>query len=264
MTFEYNNFLTYHPYLTFSDPQNTCFVKPDGKRGEDATDDADMARLFFVGREAFGHPPETKSKDVFDGAYKAYFESIKNMRQMLQAANLEGRFVSVNSKKDKINVEWDNLENQQIIDGAWQLLSQLQPNEEIKGLFIELFLFHVFVEIDNAIVGYHLDGRGAIAGAIEATKALGNAMAIESGNEKLQEARQEMSYRGAMEKLARDPKQKEKAFILECWQAWQKSPNTYAYKAEFAKDMISKCEHLKSQKKVEDWCREWEKTHPAG
>jgi hypothetical protein len=46
MTFEYNNFLTYHPYLTFSDSQNTCFVKPNGKRGEEITDDEDMAMLF--------------------------------------------------------------------------------------------------------------------------------------------------------------------------------------------------------------------------
>ncbi len=77
-------------------------------------------------------------------------------------------------------------------------------------------------------------------------------------------ARREIAIRAVETKLANDPKQKEKTFIFECWQTWQKSPYTYSTKAAFAKDMIDKCEHLRSQKKVEDWCREWEKTHSAG
>jgi hypothetical protein len=79
-----------------------------------------------------------------------------------------------------------------------------------------------------------------------------------------EKARSEMARMGVMAKLANDPRQKEKAFIFECWQAWQKLLDTYPSKAAFAKDMIAKCEHLKSQKKVEDWCREWEKANPAG
>ena len=64
-------------------------------------------------------------------------------------------------------------------------------------------------------------------------------------------------------KLKKDPKQKEKIFVFDCWKAWQEKPSSYKFKSDFAKDMLDKCEHLESQKKIEDWCRDWEKTHSA-
>ena len=67
---------------------------------------------------------------------------------------------------------------------------------------------------------------------------------------------------GGRARVANAPKQKEKHFVRECWDEWQKHPDRYRSKSAFASDMLSKCEHLSSQKKIEDWCREWEK-HPA-
>ncbi|WP_263770545.1 hypothetical protein [Propionivibrio soli] len=59
-------------------------------------------------------------------------------------------------------------------------------------------------------------------------------------------------------RVSLDPKQKEKALVKECWTAWQEKTATYKSKAEFARDMLTKCENLRSQKKIEDWCRQWE------
>ncbi|WP_175939918.1 hypothetical protein [Caballeronia sp. BCC1704] len=70
---------------------------------------------------------------------------------------------------------------------------------------------------------------------------------------------QSFAREGAMARYARDPKQKEKAFVRQCWSDWQRKPSCYASKAAFARDMLTKCEHLTSQKQIEDWCREWEK-----
>lgn len=80
------------------------------------------------------------------------------------------------------------------------------------------------------------------------------------------DARKEMAFRGAMARLANDPRQKAKDFVLNCWQVWREEPENYKSKADFAKDMLKQeqCNSLKSQKKIEDWCREWEKSHPAG
>ena len=64
-------------------------------------------------------------------------------------------------------------------------------------------------------------------------------------------------------KLGKDPKQVEKLFVLDCWKKWQQFPLTYTSKTAFANDMLDKCEHLESQKVITDWCREWEKEHPA-
>lgn len=84
------------------------------------------------------------------------------------------------------------------------------------------------------------------------------------------EARSKLASEGGAARAANDPKQKEKGFVFQCWQDWQKSKTaenpkgTYSSKAAFARDMLEKYEHLISQKKIEDWCREWEKAHPAG
>ena len=69
-----------------------------------------------------------------------------------------------------------------------------------------------------------------------------------------------MAYRAALARVAADPKQKEKAFVFQCWQDWQKKPESYKSKAAFAKDMLTKCEKLDSQKVIEDWSRAWEKS----
>jgi hypothetical protein len=73
-----------------------------------------------------------------------------------------------------------------------------------------------------------------------------------------------LARRAAIAKMAADPKQKEKKFVCECWKEWQEQPGRYKGKAAFARDMLNKCEHLESQKKIEDWCRDWEKANPAG
>lgn len=65
---------------------------------------------------------------------------------------------------------------------------------------------------------------------------------------------------GIRAKLARDPKQAERKFVLQCWRDWKTKPDSYASKAAFARDMLEKCEHLVSSKKIEDWCRIWERT----
>lgn len=69
----------------------------------------------------------------------------------------------------------------------------------------------------------------------------------------------ESGRNAAMVRYSQDGKQKEKAFIRECWIDWSKAPNRYASKAAFARDMLTKVEKITSAKKIEDWCREWEK-----
>jgi hypothetical protein len=80
------------------------------------------------------------------------------------------------------------------------------------------------------------------------------------------QVRSELAKLGALEKLRTDPKQKAKAFVKQCWQTWQEEPERYKSKAAFAKEMLKQeqCKSLVSQVKITDWCRAWEKSHPAG
>lgn len=61
-----------------------------------------------------------------------------------------------------------------------------------------------------------------------------------------------------MAKLSRDPKQQAKTAVYGCWQQWQNDPMQYRSKSAFARDMLDAYSLLQSQKKIEDWCREWE------
>lgn len=255
----YYKFLAYHPYLTFSDPSNVDFVEPDGKRRRDSRT-PDVAGLFGIGKEAYERLPPLKSAKHFDQFLNSYFQFINGLRPAIAKLESEGKIIIKREAGDLAKIDWADAEEHLILWAAWKLFPALRLNaqDETKLLFQEVLLCYALREIDNAIIGADLDGRDAIAAAIEATNALSNAIAIESGSEKLQEARRDLAYRGAIARLARDPKQKEKSFIYGCWQKWQQSLSSYPSKAAFARDMLTKCEHLESQKKIEDWCRGWE------
>lgn len=62
----------------------------------------------------------------------------------------------------------------------------------------------------------------------------------------------------AIKMHAKNPKQKDKAIVKECWDEWQKEPDRYKGKAAFARDMRDKFPSLKSQPVIEGWCRAWE------
>jgi hypothetical protein len=64
---------------------------------------------------------------------------------------------------------------------------------------------------------------------------------------------------GGRARWANDPKTTEKNWVKSCWHQWRSDPQRYRSKAAFSRDMLQKCEHLTSQKQIEDWCRHWEK-----
>lgn len=260
----YRKFHTYHPYLTFSDPLNDCFVEPNGKHGKELNPDTQA--LFDIGREVYKRMPDCTKED-FDQAYSSHWDFIDDLRQTFQKMESDGKLKSKNEAGKEMTPLWDDLSDDQVLDVAWQIFPKIEgENSKLMDMLGEAYLFHAFHEIDNAIIGIFLDGREAIAAAIAAANALANLVAIESGNDKLQEARRDIAYRGALARIAADPKQKEKVFVFGCWQEWQRDPSRYNGKAAFARDMLTKCEHLTSQKKIEDWCRGWEaeNRNPAG
>lgn len=74
-----------------------------------------------------------------------------------------------------------------------------------------------------------------------------------------QETKSQIGKAGAAAKLAKDPKQLEKAAVRECWDAWQIELSRYKGVAAFARDMLQKFESLESQQVIERWCRTWAK-----
>jgi len=268
----YRKFKAYHPYLTFSDSLNNCFVEPNGKQGKELNPDTEA--LFDIGREVYKRLPDGYTKEDFDQAYSSHWEFIDNLRQTFQKMESDGKIKGVNEAGEVIAPLWSDLADNQVLDLAWQLFPKMKLGADSVPvqMLAEAFLFHAFYEIDSAIIGSYLDGREAIAAAIAATNALANAVAIESGNDRLQEARREMAYRAALAKIAKDPKQTAKRDIFSCWQVWQEEPDRYDGKADFARKMLDrvkekcncmegKCKCLKSHDVVKRWCGEWENSN---
>jgi hypothetical protein len=67
----------------------------------------------------------------------------------------------------------------------------------------------------------------------------------------------ERASKAANKRHAKDPKQANKTLTRECWDDWQKQPDRYNGKADFARDMLDKFPNLKSQPVIEGWCRTW-------
>lgn len=256
---------SYDPFLTFSNPSSSHFIDENGDPIGPL--DEDTYRLFHIGREAYNLLSagvciqKEDQKELLD----EYYDSIDLWRQMLAEIHSDGRLklVGLGGTELARPINWDDEQCHSILSIAWQVLATAEDHEgEITARIYRTFLIHALIEIDNALIGVFMDGRGALVAAIEAYEALSNAMSIASKDKGLQEIRRKFAVSGALGKLQNDPKQREKKFVHDCWIRWQSAPNSYKSKAAFARDMLAKCEHLESSKKIEDWCRAWEKKSP--
>lgn len=126
--------------------------------------------------------------------------------------------------------------------------------------YLEYIIFNFSTrEIDSGALDSYSDER--LFGYIcDAYRILGNIeRSDESINALIKKDRVRLAKKGAEAKLANDPRQDEKKTVRSHWEQWKKFPARYRSKADFARYMLKTCEHLTSQKKIEDWCREWEK-----
>jgi len=243
----YRDFQTYHPFLTFSDPMNDRFIKPDGEKGRELNPDTEA--LFNIGLEAFKFLPNTLNE--FEEGYENYFQFIRFHTLLLEEAIQTGALKVLDSTSNEKILNWMP-DDTQIVDVVWKMFSR-RPNEvdeETKNEFIELYAYHALREIDNAFVGMHLDGREAICAAIGASNALSNAIAISSRDAKLIEARQELAYRGALAKMENDPKQKALKEIRIHYDENKAQFKRRGFTAQFVRDMHDKYPIIKEQKTI--------------
>lgn len=89
---------------------------------------------------------------------------------------------------------------------------------------------------------------------------------LNAKNISFENAKSEMSRINAAKGLKKDPKQRAKNYIKDCWTSGRADGSLIgSYKAAFARKMLAdpRCATLVSSKKIEDWCRDWEKSHPT-
>lgn len=127
-----------------------------------------------------------------------------------------------------------------------------------------LLAFACLHEVDLVLISVSLREHGAVCAAVQAANTLADAQAYFNGTPAFREVRKRLAYEGAVARHQKDPKQAEKVFIFDCYQEWRCNPGKYKSKADFARDMLDKCQHLTSQKKIEDWVRLWNRTAGDG
>lgn len=251
------SFQAYHPFLTYN-ASDKLFRQPDGRLAASSRMNSllndDASELWHVGKTAFAALPKFQDKDAFDKAFAEHTAIIGEFYEGLIDANVYQKIVFHDGNGKVVKPDLSDKRSSTILDILWQI-----TRRDVKecGYLAPHFLFACLEEIDHSLIALALD-NGALHAAISAVNAFGNYLAIQSGDDNLQRARSELAMQGATARHRNDPKQAERKFVWECWNAWQVKPDLYKSKAGFGRDMLDKCEHLSSQKKIEDWCRLWE------
>lgn len=247
---ESSPFLAYSPFLTYSDSKNDIFLNSKGKQVHPNPRNPDSDAIWRIGRDAYALLAVTDQAD-FDARFRQFVRGIQGLKAALLALLAEGRLYDRSG--GHVTAEALALEDRTPAEVLAMADPRLAGDE--RG---ELLAFACLREIDDALIGMDLDGRGALSAAVQAAHTLADAQAWVNGSEPFRTVRSQMAYDAAMARHRRDPKQADKKFVYECYRNWRANPRMYRTKAAFARDMLEKCEHLKSQKKIEDWVREWD------
>lgn len=260
--------LAYDPFTTFAGSNTPgVFLTRDNKNsfasgGLRGTRNSDLAALWALGKSAYQKLPHAVHAEPFDSGLKAFYAYIDETRGIICEMMLTKHISVMYPDGMLASQEWcQGAEPSEILKVAWSLSNASSPitDDMVNGTFLEAFCFACLLEIDNTLIGISLGGGDSISSALEACEANANAEAIASRNDRLQNARKQLAAQAAASRHLKDPRRVEKQRIYKCWLEWRENPDYYTGKADFARQMLDECEHLTSTKKIEDWCRDWEK-----
>ena len=190
MGLEYRAFAAYHPYLTYSNPDNRDFISPSGKA--ETYTDANTLALFELGKNIFA-VLNPLSKEEFDGGLETYYEFIEHFCSAFQKQQENGVLKLVTPTGENITVTWEELDSDQVMAIIWQVRS---TNENYKqkineDLLIHMFLYHALKLIDSSYIDVRLR-EGGVDFAISAANAFSNAQALIDGSDNLKIAKSEL------------------------------------------------------------------------
>lgn len=265
----------FDPYLTFAKHgDEKQFYQPSGALTFDGWErcasqkEHSINELYILAKQAYDAIEGFESQEQFQSLIDEYASSIDSFKKSFIAACEVGKISVATTAGEVLDCqEFENAESHEVIRNMLEIhhkVHEMNPtlatedfNGQIQYLAI-CYLFAAFENIDHALIDIMINDDG-VGGAIIAANCLSNFLIYSKAEINVQEMRSKMAKEAAQMRIKNDPKQHEKQFIKECWQQWQADSGLYKSKAAFARDMMNKVEHLTSSKKIEDWCREWEK-----
>ena len=201
----------------------------------------------------------TQQHDITDALFNVLFDGESDLQILLFSLN--------DSQEDQIQLLMDFHEDEKIPkqkpDGLtleiWNLL--ILESEINTHSFFMARVAVILVVLLNCESGYRL-GRDEVHKSVlaygQSNMMLGTGMALAAAYWR-KDSMNSNARRAVAERMSTDPKQADKVSVRECWDDWQKQPDRYKGKAAFARDMLTKYEHLESQPVIEGWCRAWER-----
>lgn len=268
------NFVSYCPTRTFSSGNSErLFLDPYGEdclkgwqieQGKDSS----LRGLFDVGAEAYallhvGVDPSDKSQASFRELFSSFRKAVEELRGAIHSQIIAGSILAV--RPDGQPAEKGSIleaEDVEVIKLGRTIVRTFHADDEMmKQFYVELLCVGCLREIDHAVVALVHNPIDAIESTLIAKEMLDLAKAEGMEDEIKQEFVIRRARKAVAARLAKDPRQGEKERIKKCWLEWRDNPAYYKSKADFARQMLTECEHLTSTKKIEDWCREWEKEH---
>jgi hypothetical protein len=174
----------------------------------------------------------------------------------------DGFLVAALSDGRKIDFDFETAPVPQIVSMAW---SVCKKDSNARPDFIILYSCLVLAYIDIVLVSNAYGREGAIEATIEAAYALSNVLAIESGNERLQEARQELAYQAATTRHTKTNARRQE--VVDWWRTnilpnHPKMSNEKA--AEWLKDTFTELSVRKLAEYVAEAKKEEKNIPPAG
>lgn len=200
MTSPHYQFQMYDPFLSFSNPDNSLFVKvADGLPADPGNTDNDA--LHRIGRDAYERLPQMKSKGDFDKELSNYHDELDVLRMGLKEMVAEKLLKSALSDGTEIEVNIETTPDDWILAMAWTVHIKnrdLDTSHEMEQSFIKWFSFLALINIERVFHAKACHAEGAIEATIQAAFAVSNVLAIESSNEMLQGARQNFASKGGL------------------------------------------------------------------
>ncbi|SFH60706.1 hypothetical protein SAMN05216299_1339 [Nitrosospira sp. Nsp14] len=202
MALPHYQFQMYHPFLSFSNPDNSLFVKiVDGLPAEPGNIDNDA--LHRMASDAYKRLPPMKSKSDFNKELSNYHDELDGLRMGLEEMKemtLRGTIL-LNSTEMEVNFK--TAEDDLILTMAWSIYREDRdlnpwPSVKMEQWFIKWFSFLALINIDLAFRATAFRVEGAIDATIQASFAIWNVLTIESSNEMLQEEQQNLASQGSL------------------------------------------------------------------
>ncbi|KAF0843440.1 hypothetical protein FNL37_0866 [Methylovorus glucosotrophus] len=261
---EKTKFYHFCPIKTYSHPESKFFIQKNGtefclSRNRNSSD---LNEIFRLGKEIFRRISLLQKNGSFEDFLSTYDMDIQLFREMAIYLHQSKKIVLIGDiSGERIeNPDWYEMNHAEIINICWNVATSTDwlSDNDFSSLYYSCLLGCALIEVDRTLLNLMM-GEGAVESSISAANLLSNAMSIDSNNKSFELSRKNFALSGAIGRLNADPRQKEKSFVFDCWKKWKLDTSRYQSKASFARDMLEKCEHLTSQKKIEDWCRVWER-----